>query len=221
MAKLLVVEDDPDYIDPLLFYLKKTEKHDVDLVESGEDALQLLTNGVYDLLILDWGLPGISGYEVLKKYRASGGAAPVIFLTGREDIDSKEASLDGGADDYLTKPFEIRELGARIRSLLRRPAGIIPTTITAGNLCIERESKRVFLGSQPVHLTHKEFAVLDFLLRHPNQIFGSKALLDAVWTEGATEDAVRACVKNLRHKITADGKCIVKTVLGSGYTVEL
>lgn len=221
MAKVLLVEDDPELKESLLSWLK-LENHVVELAESGEDALQLLDNFAYDVIVLDWGLPRMSGVEVLRKYRSSGGLTPVIFLTGRDDLSSKEIGLDTGADDYLTKPFDIRELTARIRSLLRRPVGLMPSKITVGNLVIEPETKKVWIGESLVRLTNKEYSVLEYLIRHPNQIYGARALMQAVWPSDSdsSEDTVRACVKNLRRKITIENECVVKTVPGSGYTVE-
>lgn len=222
MAKILLVEDDVELTESLLSYLK-LEHYAVEIARTGEDAWQLLVNFKFDVIVLDWGLPKMPGIEVLKKFRAAGGLTPIIFLTGRDDLFSKEAGLDSGADDYLTKPFDVRELAARIRSLLRRPSGLIPDKITVGNLVIEPESRKVFVDGTAVRLTNKEFSVLDFLIRHRNQIFGARALMQAVWPSDSesSEDTVRACVKNLRRKITANDVCVVKTVPGSGYTIDL
>jgi DNA-binding response OmpR family regulator len=221
VAKVLLVEDDRELIESLMSWLK-LENHMVEIVETGEDALQLLENFKYDVIVLDWGLPKMTGVEVLRKYRAEGGLTPVIFLTGRGDLSSKEIGLDTGADDYLTKPFDMRELTARIRSLLRRPTGLLPNKITVGNLVLEPETRKVIFNNEPVRLTNKEYSVLEFLIYHPNQVFGARALMHAVWPSDSesSEDTVRACVKNLRRKITAGDECIIKTVLGAGYTVE-
>ncbi len=221
MAKVLLVEDDKELSVALLSWLK-LDNHSVELVESGEDALQLLENFKYDVIVLDWGLPKMNGIEVLRKYRSSGGLTPVIFLTGRDDVSSKEIGLDTGADDYLTKPFEMRELSARIRSILRRPGGLMPNKIHIGNLVIEPETRKVSVNNVPVRLTRTEYAVLEFLVRNPNKVYGAKALIQAVWPSDteSSEDTVRACVKNLRRKITASEECVLKTVPGSGYTIE-
>lgn len=221
MAKILLIDDDSDLRESLASFLS-LENHNVEQVGNGEDALQLLENFKFDVLILDWGLPGIQGVDVLRRFRSAGGNTPVIFLTGRNDIFSKEAGFDTGADDYLTKPFEVRELAARIRSLLRRPGGLLPGKINIGNIVIEPDTRKVFVAGNAVRLTNKEYSVLDFLVRHPNQIYGARALMQAVWPSDSesSEDTVRACVKNLRRKITVEGECIVKTVPGAGYTVE-
>ena len=221
MAKVLLIEDDAELAESLASWLKM-ESHMVEIAGTGEDALQLLENFKYDVIVLDWGLPKMTGVEVLRKYRSDGGLTPIIFLSGRNDLSSKEIGLDTGADDYLTKPFDMRELGARIRSLLRRPFGLMPSKITIGKIVLEPETRKVFFGETPVRLTNKEYSVLEFLVYHPNQVFGARALMQAVWPSDSesSEDTVRACVKNLRRKITFDNECIIKTVLGSGYTVE-
>lgn len=222
MSKFLLIEDDKELAKSLVSYLQ-LEAHQIEHVENGEDAVQLFAHFNFDLIILDWELPGIKGVDVLRNLRSAGNSTPVIFLTGRSDIDSKELGLDHGADDYLTKPFDVRELAARIRSLLRRPGGLLPGKIQVGNLIIELDTKKVFANGASVRLTNKEYAVLEFLIRHPNQVFGSKALMQSVWPSDseAGDDTVRACVKNLRRKISFDDVCIVKTIPGAGYTIEI
>ncbi|MBX9685756.1 MAG: response regulator transcription factor [Candidatus Obscuribacterales bacterium] len=221
MAKVLLVEDDSELAETLVSWLRM-ENFTVERVALGEDGLQLLENYKYDLVVLDWGLPNLSGLELLRKFRAAGGSTPVIFLTGKDDISSKELGLDTGADDYLTKPFDVRELGARIRSLLRRPGGLLPKKIAVGNLALDTETRKVLLNSGAVRLTNREFSVLEFLLRHQNQVFSARALMDAVWPSEseASEDTVRSCVKNLRRKITEGDDCVLKTIPGAGYIIE-
>lgn len=222
MAKILIVEDDIEVGESIQSWLEM-EHFVVELATTGEDAVQLLEAFQYDLIVLDWQLPGMSGYAVLKHYRASGGQSPTIFLTGRNDVDSIEFGLDGGADDYLTKPFDMRELSARIRSSLRRPGGLLPEKISIRNVSLDSNTNKVLVDSKLVRLTNKEYAVLEFLMRNADHVFGSRALLDAVWpAESAmSEDTVRSCIKNLRRKITVDGQeCILKTIAGTGYTIE-
>jgi DNA-binding response OmpR family regulator len=221
VAKILLVEDDSLLSAPLVRWLQK-QQHTVEVVESGEDALQMLGAYKFDIVILDWGLPEMSGIEVLKNYRRSGGLTPIIFLTGKGDVESKKQGLDSGADDYLHKPFEEEELGARIRSLLRRPTGLLPTTLAVRNVTVEPEHMRVFVGDCSVKLGKKEYGVLEFLMRHPNRCFSAQELRDAVWPSDAdtTEDAVRSCMRQLRSKISgADGSCIIDTIPGAGYTI--
>src|SRR5579862_8845637 len=135
MAKILLVEDDLDLISRITKWLS-LERHSVEAASNGQEALDLLRDVKYDLIILDWHLPGLSGIEVCKYYRSAGGKAPVLMLTGKTDIADKEAGLDAGADDYLTKPFNPRELSARLRALARRPAETLDDKLTAGDLVL-------------------------------------------------------------------------------------
>ena len=147
MAKVLIIDDDSVLCDSLAGWLQ-LEGHTVETAGEGEDALQMLSNYQYDVIVLDWGLPTISGLDVLKRYRRNGGITPIIFLTGQGDVQSKKDGLDSGAEDYLTKPFASEELSARIRSLLRRPAALVPSVVTIGAVGVCLNSKQVTV-SQP------------------------------------------------------------------------
>jgi two-component system, OmpR family, manganese sensing response regulator len=222
MAKILLVEDDAELAERLGDWFT-LEGHSPEIVTTGEDALQMMEGYTFDVIVLDWGLPGITGLSVCQRYRKQGGKAPVLFLTGKGDIDSKEAGLDAGGDDYLVKPFDVRELSARIKSLLRRPAGLLPTGLRLKDMELELETRTVKVGGKSVHLMPKQSALLEFLMRHPNRPFGAKALLEAVWPSesDASEDTVRTCVKTLRRQLELVGKeDLVKTILGSGYLIE-
>lgn len=222
MSKILLVEDDQSIATPLVEWLQ-SDGYVVEHCSSGEDALQLLTNFKYDILVLDRGLPGTSGAEVLHKHRLAGGNTPVIFLTGDNTLDSKKQGLNSGADDYITKPFEPEELSARIRAVLRRPPTLIPDLLRIRNVEFDVRTQKVTLDGQPVSLAKREYAVLEFLMRNPNRCFSSQELLAAVWhsdSEG-TEDAVRSCFKRLRKKLMSqDGDCVISTIHGAGYTIE-
>ena len=222
MAKILIIEDDKKLAEGVIDWLAM-EKHTVDHAESGEDGLQLLTNFSYDLVILDWNLPGIDGLEVCRRLRAGGSELPILFLTAQTKIENVETGLDAGADDYLQKPFQVRELSARIRSLMRRPKGLLTNTVTAGYLTVELDSHYVGIGDKKISLTPKEFALLEFFIRNPNKFFSSKALLAAVWPSDSesAEESVRTIMFHLRKKITPQGEnCLIKTVQGSGYIYE-
>lgn len=221
MAKILVVEDDPVLLYPLERALTK-EGHSVESASLGRDALQMLAAYKFDIVILDWSLPDLSGFEVLKKFRSAGGITPAIFLTGRDDVSSKKSALDAGADDYLSKPFQAEELFARIRAVLRRPVGLMPTSVTIGNLTIELETRNVYVEGVPVQLGKKEYAVLELLMRHPNRRFSAREIMESVWPSdtGSSEEAVRSCMKQLRSKISdRGGLCIISTIPGGGYRV--
>src|SRR5258706_1536641 len=142
MPKILIVEDNTELADNVREWLLG-EQYVVDCCADGVEALAYLDAYEYDAVVLDWTLPKMSGIEVCKQYRAQGGTTPVIMLTGRRTVDDKESGLDAGADDYLTKPFEVRELSARIRALLRRAAKVSGNVLKAGNLELDKEKHRV------------------------------------------------------------------------------
>jgi DNA-binding response OmpR family regulator len=223
MSKILLVEDDQEVGESITTWLEN-ESYTVEMTSSGSDASQLLENFWFDLIILDWGLPDLSGYEVLQKFRERGGNTPVIFITARADMDSKTAGLDCGADDYLPKPFSPRELLARVRAILRRPG---PRTsvkeLSLANLRLHPDTGRIFIDDMEVRLSGKEFAVLSYLLQHQNQACSPRTLLKEVWESETevTEDSVRKLVSRLRQRLSAC-RCQVniKTEAGHGYTLE-
>jgi DNA-binding response OmpR family regulator len=222
MAKILLVEDEPDFSILIGEYLK-TEHHVVEAVETGEDALDRLRFYKYDVVILDWMLPQLSGLEVCKRYRGTGGTTPILLLTAKKHVDEKEQGLDAGADDYLTKPFEMKELSARIRALLRRPQAFSGSVLQVGNLVLEPNTYRVTRSGDDISLLPKEFALLEFLMRHPNQVFSAEALLDRVWSSDseASPETIRTYIKRLRKKIDLDGQpSILSTVHGVGYKLD-
>jgi len=222
MAKILLVEDDTDLTNRVRDWFT-AEGHTFESVTTGEDALQLLAHFSYDVILLDWNLPGLSGLDVCKRFRQTGGAGSVIFLTGMADVSNKEQGLDMGADDYLTKPFELRELAARIRSLLRRPAGYLKEELTIGNKTLDVKAKTLLVSTESIQLTPTECALLEYLMRHPNRTFGAKDLLKSVWASDreATTDTVRSWIRKLRTKLESAGqRSFVQTVSRSGYMVK-
>lgn len=222
MTKLLLVEDNEALADQLSKWLVE-QNYLCEHASSGEDGLQLLSNYQYDLIILDWELPGKSGLDVCREFRKSGGVTPILFLTGQDDLTHKESGLDSGADDYLTKPFEVRELAARIRSLLRRPGRMIIEELKVNGVKLDVQNRTVSNGDKSARLMPTECSTLEFLMRHPNQSYSTKALLDSVWTSQseASEESVRTCMKTLRFKLgKIDKKDLIKTVLGAGYSIE-
>ncbi|HEY9784503.1 MAG TPA: response regulator transcription factor [Candidatus Obscuribacterales bacterium] len=222
MAKILIVEDDQVLADLAREWLG-FEHHTVDVVGDGTEGLDRVKHYEYDLIVLDWQLPGISGLEILREFRASGGTAPVLMLTGRGTVSDKETGLDSGADDYLTKPFHAKELCARVRALLRRQRGYLGNVVQVGDLVLDRMSYKVTRGGEEVKLVPKEFALLEFLMRNPNRVFSPEHLLNSVWpTESdATVDALTTCIKRLRKKIDVEDKpSIIQTVYGVGYKLE-
>lgn len=219
MAKVLIVEDDKQ-LSALIVDWLNGEKYATEAVYKGSDGLERLQFYKYDVVILDWDLPGLSGVEVCRRYRDEGGTTPILMLTGKNEITEKAEGLDSGADDYLTKPFDVVELSARLRALLRRSGSVNKTVLTAGNLSLDPVSRKVTLNDKEVDLQPKEYSLLEFLMRHPNQPFNAEAIMDRVWTASsdAAPDTVRLHVMRLRNKIDEPGKeSLIRTLHRVGY----
>lgn len=219
MAKVLIVEDDK-HLSGLVVDWLTAEKYATEAVYKGTDGLERLKFYKYDVVILDWEMPGMTGPEVCKQFRDDGGTTPILMLTGKREIEEKAEGLDSGADDYLTKPFDMKELSARLRALLRRSSTINKTLLKAGNLSLDPVSRKVLLFDKEVDLQPKEYSLLEFLLRHPNQPFNAEAIMDRVWTANsdAAPDTVRLHVMRLRNKIDEPGKeSIIRTLHRVGY----
>ncbi len=222
MAKILIVEDEADLAYPVKDWLTR-EQHLIELTDNGNDALDKLRVYKYDLIILDWMIPGVSGIDVCQRFRHSGGTTPILILTAKSEVTEKETGLDAGADDYLTKPFHLKELSARVRALLRRNVQSSDVILKAGDVIVETLAHRVTVKGVTIHLVPKEYSLLEFLMRHPNQVFSADALLDRVWNSEtmASPDTIRTYIKLLRKKLESDGKePIIRTVHGVGYKLE-
>jgi DNA-binding response OmpR family regulator len=220
MAKILLVEDEPAAATFVNAWLT-AERYVVELATDGSEAIDLMMTYDFDLILLDWDLPLVSGIDVLTQFRKSGKNTPVIMLTAKSHIIEKEIGLDGGADDYLTKPFELAELSARIRALLRRSSGQADNQLALRDLVLIPEQMRVLQSNEYIDLLPKEFSLLEFFMRNPDRVFTAQAIMERVWkfeTE-ATTDAFRSALKRLRRKIDRpDHKTpLVETVHGSGY----
>jgi len=222
MAKILLVEDDRDLAGMVLDWLK-FDHHLVEAVHAGDEAEDMIKAYQFDVIILDWELPKVSGVEILRNFRNTGGQTPVLMLTGKTNIQEKELGLDAGADDYLTKPFHMKELSARLRALLRRPAATVGNVLKARSLALEPNNFRVTKNGADIQLLPKEFALLEFLMRHSDQVFSADALLDRVWKSESdvSPETVRTCLKRLRRKIDAEGEqSIIQTLHGVGYKLS-
>lgn len=222
MPKILFVEDDQFITDVVMDWLQ-SENFLVEHVDKGQEAISRMRFYEYDAVILDWQLPDVSGLEVLKNFRSAGRTTPVLILTGKREIDDKTTGLDAGADDYLTKPFHVKELSARLRALLRRPAAIVGKVLTAREIVLDPATHRVTKGSEEVDLLPKEFALLEFFMLHPNQVFSADALLSRVWaTESeASAGTIRINVNRLRNKIDSpEAPSLITTVYGVGYRFD-
>lgn len=219
MPRILIVEDDAAVAN-LMRETLKAEFHDVELAYSGDDGLLLLNQFEFDLLVLDWELPNLSGIEICESYRKKGGMAPVIFVTARGDMSDKEKGFHTGADDYLLKPFDMRELTLRTQALLRRPKERTDDTIRYRDILIEPRKGSVRKNDKDVRLQPREMALLEFLARNKGLIFSSSALIDRVWkleTE-ATDISVRGCIARLRKKLDIqDGEPFIENLRGLGY----
>src|SRR5271163_1793060 len=165
MARILVVDDDRNQLENVQDWLEH-EQHVVETADCGERAEELLKAFSYDLCIFDWNMPSMTGVELLKRFRAAGGHTPVMMLTAKETADDKEEGLDAGADDYLTKPFNLKEFSARVRALLRRPQKSLGTVLRAQDIEIDTAAHKVTRARKEVELLPKEFALLEFLMRH-------------------------------------------------------
>ena len=219
MAKILIVEDDQVLANNIKQWLI-SENHAVEIINNGEETLEHLRFYQYDAIVLDLMMPGKGGLEICKEYRAAGGVLPIIMLTGKTKIEDKEVGLDAGADDYLTKPFHPRELSARLRAILRRTPQVRENVLTCAYVSLDVARRSVQRDGEEIHLLPKEYAVLEFLLRHQDQVFSPEALLDRIWPSSSdvSPDSVRTYIARLRSKIDAPGKAsIIQNVHGVGY----
>ncbi|MBI5174537.1 MAG: response regulator transcription factor [Candidatus Melainabacteria bacterium] len=219
MAKLLVVEDNLDLSENLQEWLR-LDNHQVEICHNGVQALELLAYSKYDVIILDVTMPEMDGFTVCRKFRAGGGQTPILFLTGKNSIEEKEEGFERGGDDYLTKPFDFRELSARLRALLRRFPSVESGLLGYLDLELDPKTKQVKRAGEALKLSPKEYQLLEFLLRHPNEIYSATDLLMHVWSSDstATEQTVRACVKRLREVIDrGDGQSYILNQRGHGY----
>ncbi len=223
MHTILLVEDDQDLAATVTDHLV-SERYTVEHAADGLIAEEMLTITSFDLLILDWSLPGKTGIEICREFRARGGRAPIIMLTGRRQIEEKEEGLDTGADDYLTKPFSLRELSARVRALLRRPEQVISSVLTVGDLTLDLIEHSLSKNGEHIHLQKQDFALLEFLMRHPNQVFTPEALINRVWSveSEATAESVRSAIKRLRQKLdnSKDENSLIENIPRVGYRLN-
>jgi len=221
-CKILLVEDDPNLAYLLRIHFER-ERFLIDTVSKGSEALaQLKTHG-YELIVLDWMLPDITGVEVCEQYRSSGGQTPVLMLTARGTVDDKAQGLEAGADDYLVKPFHPKELTARVRALLRRPRNVEGKVLRVRDIEFDTASRRVSRNAREIELTPKESALLELLMRYPNRSFTLESILDRLWhsDSSASIDTVRTHMKTLRKKVgDTDEEPLIKTKRGSGYSLN-
>ncbi len=197
--------------------------HAVDVAHSGPDGLWLGTENSYGAILLDVMLPEIDGFALCRQLRSRGVWSPVLMLTARDEIEDRVRGLDAGADDYLVKPFSLRELSARLRALARRDDRSRPTVLTVGDLRLEPAARRAWRGEVALQLSPKEFSLLELFLRHPGIVLTRTQIIDALWdfAYSGTSNVVDQYVNYLRRKIDAPfGRDDLETVRGVGYRLR-
>lgn len=216
--RILLIEDDELLGDATRTGLTQYG-YAVDWLRDGESGKLALQNEQFDLVILDLGLPKMSGLALLQSQRHSGNKTPVIILTARDAIDDRVKGLDAGADDYLTKPFDLEELSARVRALIRRSTGRADTTIQYRNIELDPAAHMVYLDGDEVNVPRREFALLQKLLENIGQVLSREQLMQSIygWEEDVDSNALEVHIHNLRKKLNAS---FIRTIRGVGYMVE-
>lgn len=222
MSKVLIVEDDVSIAQVVKDALTEA-KYMVDMVHNGGDAREYLKSVTYDLIVMDWQLPDTTGIDLTTEFRAAGGTSPVLFLTGRNTVPDRITGLDSGGDDYLTKPFDIRELLSRARALLRRPAPVTYKSLKIRELELDPVQHVVSLNGAQIKLYPKEFSLLELFMRSPQRVFSGDDLLNKVWPtdSDASIETVRTTILRLRQKVETDpDNPLIRTIRGVGYRLE-
>lgn len=222
MPRVLYADDD-NQLRSLVSDWLENQKYEVEQAENGSTCKELLISQKFDLLILDWSMPGLTGVEICRWFRDQGGTTPVLMLTGKDLIQDKEGGYESGVDDYLTKPFDFRELAVRLAALLRRGSVAASLAVQVGPLSIDPDKHSVTINGQPLQVSPTEFSVLEFLARHPGQVFNTTALLDRVWKRSAdvSPDTVRVYIRRLREKLQSAGyPDLLQNIHGVGYKLS-
>ncbi|MBD1893034.1 two-component system response regulator RppA [Coleofasciculus sp. FACHB-SPT9] len=228
--RILLVDDEVELTEPLSRVLSR-EGYSVELAYDGASGNQMALQGGYDLLILDWMLPQISGLEICQQMRSRKDATPVLFLTAKDTLDDRVLGLDAGADDYLVKPFELRELLARVRALLRRSATDAAASVTIeahyhphllqiGDLELDCENQLAYRHGRTIELSEKETHLLEYFMRHAGQLLTHAQIHQHLWNpeEQPSSNVLAALIRLLRRKIEAAGEMpLIHTVYGKGY----
>ena len=221
--RILVVDDEPSIVDAVATALRY-EGYDVEEALNGRDALAAVAHAEPDLVVLDWMLPDIEGIEVGRRLRERGFKTAILFLTAKDATENKVEALRAGGDDYVTKPFSLAELVARVHAILRRTAGELPgDTLRFADLVLDEERHEVFRGEAPVLLTATEFALLRFFMLNPRRVLSKGQILQNVWRYdfGGNTNVVETYVSYLRKKLDALGPPLIRTVRQAGYMLEL
>jgi len=221
--RILVVDDEHSIVDAVATALRY-EGYEVEEAFSGRDALGAVARTEPDLIVLDWMLPDIDGIEVGRRLRADGSRAAILFLTAKDATENKVEALRAGGDDYVTKPFSLAELVARVQAILRRSHGALPGDVLRfGDVALDEGRHEVFRGEQPVQLTATEFALLRFFLLNPRRVLSKAQILQQVWRYdfGGNSNVVETYVSYLRKKLDGAGRpSLIRTVRQVGYMLE-
>jgi DNA-binding response OmpR family regulator len=223
-TNILIIEDDALLAEALASSLKK-EGYNTAFETTGQSGLAKLNNQPdhHHILILDWMLPDTTGVQICRDLRAQDYGLAILLLTGKDGADNKVEALGAGADDYLTKPFALAELTARVHALSRRPRSMLSDTLRVGKLVLNTSAKKIYFDGQEIPLTLKEFSILEYLMRHPNQVMTREQILDHVWDYDfdSFSNIVDVHVNNLRKKITSRGGLnVLETIRGVGYCAK-
>lgn len=220
-SRILIVEDEMRIAQFLLRGLAE-EGYAVEHASDGREAWLLLSTQAFDLVLLDWWLPGEDGLQLLKRFRSRNRHTPVLFVTARDGVEQRVDGLDAGADDYLCKPFAYDELLARVRALLRRPGRSLGTTLRYRDVTVDLAAQRAERAGQPLDLTAKELSLLICFLRHPGEVLTRTRIYDSVWGEryDGLSNTLEVHLKELRRKLEAFGPRLVQTRRGQGYILE-
>jgi DNA-binding response OmpR family regulator len=220
-GRILVVEDEPRIAEFLVRGLSE-EGYGVEHAADGRSGAAALEQGPWDLVLLDWWLPGEDGIQLLRRFRRKNRSTPVLFLTARDAVAQRVEGLDAGADDYLTKPFAFEELLARVRSLLRRADQSTALSIEYADVRVDLAGQSATRAGAALDLTAKEFQLLVFFLRHPREVVSRTRILDAVWGDAydGLSNTLEVHVKELRRKLETAGPRIIHTRRGRGYLLD-
>jgi two-component system copper resistance phosphate regulon response regulator CusR len=218
--RILLIEDVPAIGDFVARGLRE-EGFTVEWATDGAAGWHYLSTGTWDVVLLDWWLPGRDGLTLLKEFRSAGGASPVLMLTARDAVSDRVRGLDGGADDYLCKPFAFEELLARVRALARRPGTPTGAVVAHADVRVDLATHRAERAGRRLDLTAKEEALLVFFLRHPGEVLGRTRIYEAVWDEryDGLSNTLEVHVMELRKKLEAHGPRLIRTVRGRGYAL--
>ena len=221
--RILVVDDEPSIVDAVATALRY-EDFEVEEAGAGKEAIAAVLRSEPDLIVLDWMLPDVPGIDVGRRLREQGYKTPILFLTAKDAVENKVEALRAGGDDYVTKPFSLAEVVARVHAILRRSGGALPGDVLRyADVVLDEERHEVFRGKTPIPLTGTEFSLLRYFMLNPRRVLSKSQILQNVWRYdfGGNSNVVETYVSYLRRKLHAAGPPIIRTVRQAGYMLEL